>query len=92
LAGICSSRRITSGDFFSINLMRVGIFLMAKAPASVTWRDSSTTSLVGLAQQVSTKPWASSASLRALLWCWPWCTVPLIFLHLHEPQAPSLQP
>ena len=73
-------------------LTRVGMRRTAKAPASLTWRDSSTTSLCGTPQQVSTKPAASSASLRALLWCGPRRTTPSSSRHLHEPQAPSLQP
>ncbi len=65
---------------------------MGNAPSSVTWRDSSTTLLCATPQQVSTNPAASSSALSALDWCSPCTTVPSIFLHLQEPQAPSLQP
>ena len=83
---------ITSCDFFSKLTTRTGIFLMGKLPASVTCRDSSTKSLCAVEQQVKIRPWASSSALKALAWCSPCTTVPEIFLHLQEPQAPSLQP
>src|SRR6185369_12457312 len=92
LAGSWSLTTMTSGDFFSIEITREGIFLTGKALSSVTWRDSSTTSVCGTPQQVRMKPAASSSGLRALLWCSPWTTTPSSFLHLQEPQAPSLQP
>ena len=83
---------MTSGDARTRLLIRAGILRTGKAPSSDTWRDSSTRSLVAVAQQVSTMPAASSAALSALSWWLPWTTVPAIFLHLQEPQAPSLQP
>ena len=60
--------RITSCDIFSNEAMRTGILRMGKASALVTWRDSSTTSLMAVARQVSTRPLANSSSLKALLW------------------------
>ena len=54
LAGNCSLMRMTSGESFSNAATRAGIFLIGKAPACVTWRDSSTTSLCAVPQQVST--------------------------------------
>ncbi|MNT51386.1 hypothetical protein D3C72_1883500 [compost metagenome] len=65
LAGICSCTRITSCESFSSAPTRTGIFLMGKALASVTWRDSSTTSVCAVARQVSTKPASSSAGVIA---------------------------
>ena len=52
LAGSCSLTTMTSGDFFSSDNTREGIFLTGKALSSVTWRDSSTTSVCGTPQQV----------------------------------------
>ena len=52
LAGSWSWMTITSCDFFSSEITRDGMRLMGKASADVTWRDSSTMSLCGLAQQV----------------------------------------
>jgi len=54
LAGSCSCTRMTSCDSLSRALTRTGIFLMGGALTSVTWRDSSTTSLCAVARQVST--------------------------------------
>ena len=54
LAGSCSLTTITSCDFFSSDSTREGIFLIGKALSSVTWRDSSTTSVSAIALQVST--------------------------------------
>ena len=48
--------------------MRTGIFFMGKASAEVTCLDSNTTSDKAVAQQVNTKPWARSSSLKALVW------------------------
>jgi hypothetical protein len=45
---------MTSCDSRSSLATRTGILRIGKAPASVTWRDSSTTSLCGTPQQVST--------------------------------------
>jgi len=45
---------------------RTGIFLMGGTPAAVTCRDSSTTSLVGFAQQAKMNPACASSSLSAL--------------------------
>jgi len=83
---------MTSCDLRNSDSTRAGILRIGKAPMSVTWRDSSITSLRAVAQQVSTKPAISSSALRALLWCGPCVTSPESFLHLQEPQAPSLQP
>jgi hypothetical protein len=52
--------------FFLELATRTGIFLTGKALSSVTWRDSSTTSVCGHAQQVSTKPAASSSAAQGL--------------------------
>jgi hypothetical protein len=83
---------ITSCETFSRLATREGILRTGKALSSVTWRDSSTTSVCGRAQQVRIRPLASSSGDRALAWWGPWTTVPSSFLHLHEPHAPSLQP
>ncbi|MCY1370966.1 hypothetical protein D9M69_580880 [compost metagenome] len=52
-AGNCRCMTITSCEARSSRFTRTGIFLIGKAPASVTWRDSSTTSDCATPQQVS---------------------------------------
>ena len=66
LAGSCSLTTITSCDFFSSEITREGILRTGKALSSVTWRDSSTTSVCGTPQQVRMKPAASSSGAQGL--------------------------
>ena len=54
--------RVVLAANLTADITRAGIFRTAKAPASVTWRDSMTTSDSGVAQHVRTRPAASSSS------------------------------
>ena len=92
LPGNCSVSTATSGARRSIVVTRTGIFSTGNCPTDVTCRDSITQSVCGVAQQVRTRPDASSAALSALSWCAPWMTRPSSSRLLQDPQAPSLQP
>ena len=92
VAGSCSCTCMTSGLKRARLRTRTGIFLMGGKPSKLTWRDSSTTSLWAVARQVKITSWRASSSLKAWAEWLPCVVLPLNFWHLHEPQAPSLQP
>ena len=92
LAGSCRRNSATSGAGRAIDSTRVGIFSTGNSPAPGTLRASSVQSVCAVAQQVSTMPASSSATLSALSWWAPCSTRPSSSRLLQEPQAPSLQP
>ena len=92
LAASCIVSTATSGAGLRMAATRVGSFSTGNSPAPGTVRASKVQLVCGRAQQVSTKPAASSLADKALGWWLPWMTAPSSSLLLHEPQAPSLQP